>query len=247
LADIRISDKVYAVDLVIFDKDGTLLDFKATWIGIMRELINSIGRRVKMHEGLKQRIEGALGIYVDKVEIDGYGPLAMGTFSECDTMLVYCLYREGIRWDKARDIVSEATVEVFSSEIRRKGVTAAKGSIELLTRLKKRGIAIAVATNDNVKDSTKDMEEIGASKFIDLVVGADSVTNSKPHPDMIEMICSKLNISAGRAIMIGDTVMDALLGKRAKVALTVGVCGLLPKAVLHEYNDVVVETLDEIK
>lgn len=246
LGNIYISNKVYDIDLVIFDKDGTLLDFKETWVAIIRELFIALGKRVQMHEELKERIERALGVRIDSSEIDGYGPIAMGTFAECDALLVDSLYCEGIRWDKAKDIVRQAGIEVFTGDVRRQSVKSADGSIELLKELKENGLLIAIATNDTAKDAASDMQTIGAFEYIDLIIGADSVNRAKPDPDMIYKICDQLGISPDRSAMIGDTIIDALMGKNAGVGLTIGVCGVVPGDVLTEYTDVVVSSLAEI-
>jgi len=246
LACIRVLKKSYETDLVIFDKDGTLLDFRKTWIAIIKELINAIDAYQPMTESLKERIEHALGIYVEKGQIDGYGPLAMGTFSECNALIAYCLYREGLRWDKAQNIVDTVGKQVFGPSTRKQSVQAAPGALQLLKSLKSRGINTAVATNDKESDALIDMDFIGATPYIDLVVGADSVANAKPAPDMVNKICSSLGRASRKSILIGDTIMDALLGKNAGVMLTIGISGIVSSDELAKYVDVVISSLEEI-
>jgi phosphoglycolate phosphatase len=236
----------YDTELVIFDKDGTLLDFRGTWIGIIKEFFFTLEKFMPVTPILKQRIETALGIFVDEDKIDGKGALAMGTFTECNTLLTYSVYREGIRWDIAKNIVEDVGRQVFSSEVRKKHVRPAQGAIELLKNLQSRGIHSAVATNDKESDALIDVEYIGALPYIDLVIGADSVVNSKPAPDMVEKICSSLRKDSGKSVLIGDTVMDALLGKNSGVMLTVGVSGIVPEKELAEHMNVVISSLDEI-
>jgi phosphoglycolate phosphatase len=113
VATLLIDGKEFSADLVIFDKDGTLIDFKETWVSIIDSLIAAMGRHVPLTPDLKARVQTVLGISVDKREIDGRGPLAMGTFTECDALLTYSLYREGIRWDSAQDIVKSLGDEIF--------------------------------------------------------------------------------------------------------------------------------------
>ena len=88
---IRILGKEYTTGLVIFDKDGTLIDFRLTWLEIIANLLKTFGEYVPMTEHLRLRVQEALGISVDNGTIDGSGPLAMGTFIECDALLAYCL------------------------------------------------------------------------------------------------------------------------------------------------------------
>jgi len=170
----------------------------------------------------------------------------MGRFTDCDILLTYCLYAEGIRWDKAKDIVHLSEKEIFAGGTREQNIVPADGSLELLKTLKSRDIHIAIATNDNVKDTTRDMKSIGAMEYIDIIVGADSVKSSKPDPEMVYKICKQMDIPPGRSVLVGDMLIDALMGKAAGVMLTIGVCSLLPKEVLEEYTDVVISSLNEI-
>jgi phosphoglycolate phosphatase len=243
---ITIQGHSYDADLVIFDKDGTLLDFKETWTGIIKEFLLTLEKRMPVTLILKGRIENALGIFVDEKMIDGKGALAMGTFTECNTLLTYSIYREGVRWDIAQGIVKEVGKQAFSSEVRKKHVQPAQGAIELLKKLKSRGVHSAVATNDKESDALIDMEYIGALPYLDLVIGADSVERSKPCPDMVEKICSSLGKDPRKSILIGDTTMDALLGKNSGVMLTVGVSGIVSEMELAEHMDVVISSLEEI-
>jgi len=238
--------KSYETGLVIFDKDGTLLDFKETWISIIQDLFRAIDAYQPMTKTLQERIEDALGIHVEKGEIDGYGPLAMGTFSESNALLTYCLYLEGQRWDQAQQIVDAIGKEVFSSAKREQNVRAAPGALRLLKTLKSRGIMTAVATNDKRADALIDMDFIGASPYIDLVIGADSVENAKPAPDMVKLICSEFGKSSEESVLVGDTIMDALLGKNSGVMLTIGVSGIVPSEVLEKHVDVVISSLENI-
>lgn len=244
---IEFGQRRYETPLVIFDKDGTLLDFTATWVNIIDELLAAIGRRLAMHDGLSRRMQASLGVSCQERRIDGGGPFAMGTDDEVYVLLAACLYQEGLRWDKAQAVVHEALAETFRGPVREKNLCAAPGAIELLRLLKSRGILTAVATNDNRTDATRDMEVIGALPYLDLVVGADSVTHTKPAPDMIHLICRELGQTPQHAVMIGDTMMDALMGRNAGVMLNIGISGIVPAEELATVAHAVIASLEEIR
>lgn len=246
MAIVHVAGNTYDVKLVIFDKDGTLVDFRETWVGIVRSLIDAMGTYVPMSEALRTRVQEVLGVSVESGEIDGSGALAMGTSAECDALLTYCLHREGMRWDEAQDLMRRLGDEVFRSEVRDRSVRPAKGVIGLLKRLKEKGVHTAIATNDNAKDALTDMFSIGAAPYIDAVVGADTVDNPKPAPDMVKKVCDHFQVDPSSALLIGDTVMDALLGRNSGVRLTIGIPGIVPRKTLEEHMDVVVDSLDDI-
>lgn len=246
MARISVAGHYHDADLVIFDKDGTLIDFTGTWVEIVRLLMDTMARYVPMTEDLGRMVQDTLGVEIAPRTVDGTGALAMGTFSECETLLTYCIHKAGRRWDEAQEVVRILDEEVFQSDRRNACIRPATGALALLRRLKERGLAVALATNDKTKDALSDMIAIGAAAYIDVVVGADAVQNPKPAPDMIERICDHLGIPAGSAILVGDTVMDARLGRNARVALTVGVPGIVTRRELEGHMDVVVDSLDQI-
>jgi len=246
VAQVRISGKAYEADLVIFDKDGTLIDFKETWVEIIGSLLEAMGTHLPMSEPLRNRVQKVLGVSVDTRGIDGNGALAMGTSAECDALITYCLYREGLRWDEAQNLMRQLGDEVFRSEVRDRCVRPVPGAVKLLKRLKEKGMHTAIATNDNAREAFTDMFSIGAAPYIDAVVGADSVANSKPAPDMVRKICEHFNVDPSSTLLVGDTVMDALLGRNSGVGLTIGIPGIVSREVLQGHMDVVVDSLDEI-
>lgn len=246
MAQVYVDGRAYDADLIIFDKDGTLLDFTQTWVEMVKLLLGTMERYVKTNDALRSMVQEMLGVDVASRKVDPAGALAMGTFAECDALLTYCIHTTGLRWDQAQDIVRTLGDEVFRSDRRNSCLRPAQGALPLLKRLKDKGLTVALATNDKTQDALSDMMAIGAGPYIDVVVGADAVKNPKPSPDMIERICEHVGTPPKSAILVGDTVMDALLGKNAGVALTVGVPGIATRQDLEEYMDVVVDSLDGI-
>ena len=54
------------------------------------------------------------------------------------------------------------------------------------------------------------------------------------------------NVDPSSTLLVGDTVMDALLGRNSGVGLTIGIPGIVSREVLQGHMDVVVDSLDEI-
>jgi len=96
------------------------------------------------------------------------------------------------------------------------------GIESLLSELKNRGINTAVLSNkpDNV---TQDAIKIFFGDSFDFVQGAVNNVRSKPEPFEALKICNKFGIVPSETLFIGDTNVDILTGKNAKMHT----CGVL--------------------
>jgi HAD superfamily hydrolase (TIGR01549 family) len=97
-----------------------------------------------------------------------------------------------------------------------------EGVDELLPILKRMGVQVAALTSGNSATITC-LDRTGIRGHFDVVVTADHIENPKPHPEGLYLIADKLGIEMEEIIVVGDTVVDILVGKNAGVYKTVGV------------------------
>jgi phosphoglycolate phosphatase len=91
------------------------------------------------------------------------------------------------------------------------------------------------------------MEYLGFAGMMDMVVGADMVDNSKPAPDMAELILEKLNINKANAAVVGDALTDINMGINAGLKASIGVLtGLSSEIQLRELTPHVAGSVAEI-
>ena len=83
-----------------------------------------------------------------------------------------------------------------------------EGVIETLQQLYQSGIKMAVVTNKEYKDAIKVLAQCGLSEFFDVVIGGDSTTHYKPHPQPLIEAMSKLGAKLDSSIMVGDSRND---------------------------------------
>ncbi|MFT7860575.1 MAG: HAD family hydrolase [Sulfurimonas sp.] len=85
-----------------------------------------------------------------------------------------------------------------------------EGVGELLDTLKENEIKLSVATNAPTVFAKTMLESLQVVEHFDLVIGADKVKKSKPHPDMLHYILEHYNYLDTRdnAWMIGDNSKD---------------------------------------
>jgi phosphoglycolate phosphatase-like HAD superfamily hydrolase len=114
-------------------------------------------------------------------------------------------------------------VDRISTGIIDRLVIPIRGAGELLDSLTSAGCRIAIATTDRSYRAVLAMDTLGFMKNIDLVAGADLVSEPKPSPEMIYYILDTLRIEKSQALMVGDAITDVEMGCRAGLIGTVGV------------------------
>jgi beta-phosphoglucomutase-like phosphatase (HAD superfamily) len=96
---------------------------------------------------------------------------------------------------------------------------------DLLRRVREAGVRVAIGSSAKREELDKYLEIARITQLVDLTTSSDDVEESKPAPDIFEIVLKKLDIHATHAIAIGDAPYDAEAAKRAQIA-TIGVlCG----------------------
>jgi phosphoglycolate phosphatase len=234
--------------LIIFDKDGTLTDFSKIWIPLTKKRIACIIEEVDGPLDLRECLMRAWGVDLVRNWIDPRGPCVSAPHSEEILIGATVLYQSGISWNEAKQAVERAFERADSQRDYRRDLHPIMGVKEMLKGLKDSGFLLALATCD-LRDQTEEILRIlGIAHLFDLIVSAEEVTHPKPHPQMVLTICERLNIPPGETVLIGDTETDMTMGKKAGLALTVGILegGITPRAEMEKAADVVIDSLAEI-
>jgi HAD superfamily hydrolase (TIGR01549 family) len=105
---------------------------------------------------------------------------------------------------------------------------------DLLRRVRDAGLRIAVASSAKKDEVDQYLDIAGVTDLVDLKTSSDDVEESKPAPDIFEIVLEKLKIDPAAAVAIGDTPYDAEAAGKAGIA-TIGVlCGGFPEGSLRQ-------------
>jgi phosphoglycolate phosphatase len=236
--------------LIIFDKDGTLIDFAATWVPLIRKrvtfLLKTLGRN---DQELGAFLLRSWGIDPTSGKIDPRGPCPVSPRSDEIIIGTMALYQKGYFWDEAKQWVVQAFDEADADGDWREKVVPIKGIQTFLFRLREHGLRTALATNDERKDTEAILNHLGMEGLFDTILCAGEVNPPKPHPETIFSICRQLGVDPKESVMVGDSVADMMAGKRAGVALTVGILegGVTPREELEKVADLVVNSVQDLK
>ncbi len=92
-----------------------------------------------------------------------------------------------------------------------------EGAYELLEYLKLKEVALSIATNASDYFAKNMLKYAKMLDYFKHIVGSNNVQNSKPNPDMIDLICEKLSVSKSQTLLIGDSIKDELAAQNANV------------------------------
>lgn len=96
------------------------------------------------------------------------------------------------------------------------------GVVQVIRRLADAGHAMALVTSKSDWLAERALRLVGLGEAIPVVVGCDSCTRHKPHPEPVERALALLRAAPADAIFVGDSPHDVEAGRAAGV-YTVGV------------------------
>jgi phosphoglycolate phosphatase len=248
MAHLRFDNHIFDADLVIFDKDGTLIDFKHLWA---QKTIAGVERLVQAVQGdsqLRHALYQALGYDPVKNQFDMQGPLLVAAMSKLYTIAAAVLFQQGWPWLEAELLVQEHFVpgiaDVLTASLLRPTADLGK----LFTQLRAANVHIAVITSDERAPAEKTLKLLGVDQYVGFLAGADDVYPPKPAPEAILAACVQLGVTPARTIMVGDSTTDMLMGQRAGVGFRLAVLtGVMDRAALEPYANGVVESIGQIE
>ncbi len=223
---------------IIFDKDGTLLDFDALWLTVSDRAIEEILQRVDAPATLAGEILAGFGVTDGTVDVDGV--LCGGTYGQMAEIAHRILQKHGCT--RTLEELKTYTVEAYHRHFSAGAVKPICADLsDTLKTLKEKGVLLAVVTSDDRVNAERCLRSLGIIQYFDEVYADDGAFPVKPHPACIEDFCAKYGCTKEETVMVGDTLTDMRFAKNGGVR-AVGIAKTEKNArVLLTATDTVVE------
>lgn len=222
---------------ILFDKDGTLLDYAKSWLPVNRELA-----RIAAEDDaeLADRLLAACGMDPITGHVVPDSLLAAGNTAEIAEGLV----KAGSRLSVV-DLVDRLDT-LFSN-----GAATAVPVTDLASffkRLHAKGYKLGVASSDNERSIRETAERFGFAVYLDYVAGYDSGHGAKPEPGMVLGFCEATGLPPEQVAVVGDNNHDLHMGQRAGAGLKVAVLtGTGSRASLSDASDHCLNDITELE
>ncbi|TGQ87920.1 HAD family hydrolase [Mesorhizobium sp. M00.F.Ca.ET.151.01.1.1] len=222
---------------ILFDKDGTLVDFNATWLGVadFMAMDAADGDRWKA-----DRLLAAAGFDFANRRFKPDSIFASGTNLDVVELWFPRLSNEDQMLAVAR--FNEIT-SVQGSAM----AVALPDVVDTLALLHKRSYRLGVATNDSTSGAEKTLVTLGVAQLFDAAYGYDAVANPKPAPDTIQAFCDLTGLKPSEIAMVGDNRHDLEMARAGGCGLAVGVLsGTGTRESLAEIADVILDSVADL-
>lgn len=220
-------------DGILFDKDGTLFDFHATW-------------SVWAHGVITDLSEGSPDVMARMAHEAHYdlvarrfhptSPIIAGTNREA----AECLGRA----------LPGRAVDEIEDHLRLSAATAplapAVPLAPYLEGLAARGLRLGVMTNDTEYGARAHLGKAGVLDHFDFIAGFDSGFGAKPAPGPLLAFARAMVLEPARVVMVGDSTHDLMAGRAAGMQCVGVLTGTASRADLESLADIVLPDIGHI-
>lgn len=213
------------IDGVLFDKDGTLFDFRTSWGRWTHSFLATLARDPTHADQLATAI--------------GFDP-ATGDFAPDSPVIA------ATATDIAQALLPHLPGTSLPALLHRINATAAAAPMApvvplrpLLTHLRQCGLRLGVATNDTEDPARQHLAAHGILDCFDFIAGYDSGHGAKPGPGMCLAFLHRFDLAPARTAMVGDSLHDLYAARAAGMRPIAVLTGIAPRDTLAPHADVV--------
>jgi len=222
---------------ILFDKDGTIIDYRRTWVPINREVALFAAR-------------GEARLAAELLRAGGHDPetdlvtpgsvLAAGSVDD-----IAGTFRERLGARTPAELNREID-RIFSEGGARHSVLL-PGAEETIAALHALGFALGIATNDTIGGLRASLDRHDIRRHMMFEAGCDSGHGAKPAPGMVTAFAAAAGVAPTEVAVVGDAVHDLEMADAAGAGLKVAVLsGTSPAEVLAPHADLVLASIAEM-
>ena len=230
-----VKDRIGNLSAILFDKDGTLVDFDRTWAPVN---IAAVELAASGHETLALRMcqRGGIDPRTGKPEPDSL-------FASGNTVEIADFFRaEGSAIPK-QELIDQLE-RLFQAGARSSVSTTDLGL--LFRELKAADMVIGIASNDSEGAVSLTVEALEIGDYLDFVCGYDSGHGAKPGSGMVQAFSVATGVEPTRIAVVGDSQHDMVMARSAGAIAIAVLSGTGTRQSLGDYCDIMLENVADL-
>lgn len=218
---------------ILFDKDGTLLQFTEGWVdsivGFLEDKLLDDKKKRKLFKEIGIREDG--GVEENSI---------LSSETAMDLAIIFSKYLD----EDLDEIYGELDDHLLNYlKENNKFIRETCDLRKLFEALRDRKILIGIFTSDNYRQAKYSMDYLGLDSFIDFYAAAD-IYKKKPNKESLEVFKKKYSLEDQEIIIVGDSRVDMVFGEDT---IKVGVlCGTGSREMLAKYTDNIIDDPSQV-
>lgn len=217
---------------IIFDKDGTLFDFRRSWGEWTARLVRDLAAEDMQAHSLAR----VIGYDLATGAFAADSPVIAATTGEIAEILLPHLPQMSRTTLVGRMNAMAESVPVAEAVPLR----------PVLGALRDRGLRLGVATNDAEGPARAHLAQAGVADLFDFVAGYDSGWGGKPAPGQLAAFAAHTGIAPTRIAMVGDSRHDLMAGRAAGMRTVAVLTGIAEAPELAPLADAVLPDIGHL-
>ena len=234
---------------IIFDKDGTLFNYAEVWGPVIKDSVDTIMMTFNVRNACeaRQRMYELVGVddkgnnysegflfNHDKIVRIFFKLLNFCLKNHINPVQMYRLMTKFLNSQNRKVFIKLSQMD-FS------------GLQRIMADLSRRGIAIALVTNDITANAKGSLEVMGIDRYVRFLRTKESNCKRKPNSESIQQFCALFGLHPSEVAVVGDSIVDMEYAKAGGVGYTVAVMtGYGKRDVLERYADVVYDSISDL-
>lgn len=222
------------MEWILFDKDGTLIEFDSSWEKIGVKLVDALLTTFPVYN--KETALRQLGIVNDK--INPKSVMGSGSLQQMIEAFNQITGTDTSEWTKkeSQQLVDQRVPEINWID----------GVYDAIKDLRRQGYKIGIVTSDTKKGVEQFLKETNSEDAFDIVISTETHAHEKPDPKVLAPLFDCYDVSPQDVAIVGDTANDIKTAVNAQLGLAVGVLtGIASREELSE-ADIIIDSAKDI-
>jgi phosphoglycolate phosphatase len=218
---------------LLFDKDGTLFDFMATWGQWTRSLLDDLASgSAELSETLARAVgyDRAAGRFTPDSPVIAHTPAEIA-----EALLPHLPGASPMSLVARMDALSAAAAQVEAVPL-----------LPLFRQFRGMGLKLGLVTNDSEAPARAHLARAGVAELFDFIAGSDSGHGAKPAPGPLLAFATRFGLRPDQILMVGDSRHDLVAGRAAGMPTAGVLTGLAGRGDLDPLADVVLPDIGHL-